>query len=299
MNHFKADPVPNYIGDLGEGILWDERTSRLIWVDVFARRIHYLAPKTGEIVGRSFTSILTSIAKKWGGGYVVAAGDRLLELDGDLREVRQISLQMGNENVRTNDGNVDPNGDYWIGSMAYDAKPNQGNLKWISSNYDENIFLKDVTIANGIDWSPDGEIMYFIDTPKRQIGRFNWKSKDKSKESARESELKAIDLTQFAGVPDGMCVDKDGGLWVAFWGDGKIRNFSPEGDLIGQVIIPASLVTNCAFGGEDLSTLYITTANSSYESSIEVAEPLSGSLFQVSVNASGRAQNDFGKQSSF
>jgi sugar lactone lactonase YvrE len=151
--------------------------------------------------------------------------------------------------------------------------------------------LNEVTIANGIDWSPDGSIMYFIDTPKRQIGRFNWKSK----ESASESEMKAIDLTQFAGVPDGMCVDKDGGLWVAFWGDGKIRNFSPEGDFVSQVIIPASLVTNCAFGGENLSTLYITTANSSYESSIDVAEPMAGSLFQANVLTSGRLQNEFGK----
>jgi hypothetical protein len=290
MNNFEAEPVPNYKGDLGEGILWDERTSRLIWVDVFAKQINYLVPKTGDIGGRSFISILTSIVKKRGGGYLVAAGDHLLELDGDLLEVRQIPLQMGNENVRTNDGNVDPNGDYWIGSMAYDAEPNQGELKWISSNYFENIFLDEVTIANGIDWSPDGEIMYFIDTPKRQIGRFNWKLK----ESAGESELKAIDLNGYAGVPDGMCVDKDGGLWVAFWGDGKIRNFSPEGDLIGQVIIPASLVTNCAFGGENLSTLYITTANSSYESAIEVTEPLAGSLFQVDVYKSGRAQNEFG-----
>jgi len=226
MNLFEAQPVPNYIGDLGEGILWDERTSRLIWVDVFAKRINYLLPKSGEIVGRSFTSILTSIAKKMGGGYVVGAGDHLLELDSDLVEVRQIPLQMGNENVRTNDGNIDPNGDFWIGSMAYDAKPNQGNLKRISSNYGENVFLNEVTIANGIDWSPDGKIMYFIDTPKRQIGRFNWRARGESKESSSESELEAIDLTQFAGVPDGMCVDKDGGLWVAFWGDGKIRNFS-------------------------------------------------------------------------
>jgi sugar lactone lactonase YvrE len=291
MNHFEAEPVPNCMGDLGEGILWDERTSRLIWVDVFARRINYLVPKTGEIGGRSFISILTSIVKKRGGGYLVAAGDHLLVLDGDFLVVEKIPLQMGNENVRTNDGNVDPNGDYWIGSMAYDAKPNQGNLKWISSKYDENIFLNEVTIANGIDWSPDGSIMYFIDTPKRQIGRFNWKSK----ESASESEMKAIDLTQFAGVPDGMCVDKDGGLWVAFWGDGKIRNFSPEGDFVSQVIIPASLVTNCAFGGENLSTLYITTANSSYESSINVAEPMAGSLFQANVLTSGRLQNEFGK----
>ena len=214
---------------------------------------------------------------------------KLIELNENLDVTGTSPLEMPNENVRTNDGNVDINGNYWVGCFANDAKPKQGNLRRISPNLESKVFLKDITIANGMDWSPDNKICYYIDTPTKKVSRFNFNIET----SELDGELEAIDVSKYSGAPDGMCVDSLGNLWVAFWGGGCVRSFSPSGELLAQVDVPATLVTNCAFGGPDLSTLYITCAIPSYEDFVKGEEPLAGSLFKAEVGVQGRLQNNF------
>jgi len=289
MKVFSAECVPNTKGDLGEGLLWDERNETIMWVDAFVKIINTWNPATKTLIERKYDSLVTSIAKRESGGYVVAAGLKLIVLNENLDVIGTSPLEMPNENVRTNDGNVDINGNYWVGCFANDAKPKQGNLRRISPNFDSKVFLKDITIANGMDWSPDNKICYYIDTPTKKVSRFNFNIET----SELDGELEAIDVSEYSGAPDGMCVDSLGNLWVAFWGGGCIRSFSPSGELIAQVDVPATLVTNCAFGGPDLSTLYITCAIPSYEDFVKGEEPLAGSLFKAEVGAKGRLQNNF------
>ena len=289
MKVFSAECIPNTKGDLGEGLLWDERNETIMWVDAFVKIINTWSPATKTLIERKYDSLVTSIAKRESGGYVVAAGLKLIVLNENLDVIGTSPLEMPNENVRTNDGNVDINGNYWVGCFANDAKPKQGNLRRISPNLESKVFLKDITIANGMDWSPDNKICYYIDTPTRKISRFNFNTKT----SELEGELEAIDVSDYSGAPDGMCVDAAGNLWVAFWGGGCVRSFSPTGELLAQVDVAATLVTNCAFGGADLSTLYITCALPSYEDFVKGDEPLAGSLFKADVGAKGRLQNNF------
>jgi len=289
MKVFSAECIPNTKGDLGEGILWDERNKTIMWVDAFMKIINVWNPVTKTLIERTFDSIVTSIAKRESGGYVVAAGLKLIVLNEDLDVTGESPLEMPFENVRTNDGNVDINGNYWVGCFANDAKPNQGNLRRISPNLGSKVFLKDITIANGMDWSPDNKIFYYIDTPTKKVSRFNFNIET----SDFEGELEAIDVSKYSGAPDGMCVDAMGNLWVAFWGGGCVRSFSPTGELLAQVDVSATLVTNCAFGGPDLSTLYITCAIPSYEDFVKSDEPLAGSLFKAEVGVQGRLQNNF------
>ena len=289
MKVFSAECIPNTKGDLGEGLLWDERNETIMWVDAFVKIINTWSPATKTLIERKYDSLVTSIAKRESGGYVVAAGLKLIVLNENLDVIGTSPLEMPNENVRTNDGNVDINGNYWVGCFANDAKPKQGNLRRISPNLESKVFLKDITIANGMDWSPDNKICYYIDTPTRKISRFNFNTKT----SELEGELEAIDVSKYSGAPDGMCVDALGNLWVAFWGGGCVRSFSPTGELLAQVDVAATLVTNCAFGGPDLSTLYITCALPSYEDFVKGDEPLAGSLFKADVGAKGRLQNNF------
>jgi len=289
MKVFSAECVPNTKGDLGEGLLWDERNETIMWVDAFVKIINTWNPATKTLIERKYDSLVTSIAKRESGGYVVAAGLKLIVLNENLDVIGTSPLEMPNENVRTNDGNVDINGNYWVGCFANDAKPKQGNLRRISPNFDSKVFLKDITIANGMDWSPDNKICYYIDTPTKKVSRFNFNIET----SELDGELEAIDVSEYSGAPDGMCVDSLGNLWVAFWGGGCIRSFSPSGELIAQVDVPATLVTNCAFGGPDLSTLYITCAIPSYEGFVKGEEPLAGSLFKAEVGVQGRLQNNF------
>jgi sugar lactone lactonase YvrE len=286
---FSSECIPNTSGDLGEGLLWDERNQTIMWVDAFKRIVNVWNPATKEIKSNEFDSLVTSIAKRESGGYVVAAGLKLIELNENLELTNESPLEMPFDNVRTNDGNVDINGNYWVGAFANDAKPHQGNLRRISPNLDSKVFLKDITIANGMDWSPDNKIFYYIDTPTKKISRFKFNTET----SEIEGELEAINVSQYSGAPDGMCVDAVGNLWVAFWGGGCVRSFSPSGELLAQVDVAATLVTNCAFGGPDLSTLYITCAVASYEDFVKGDEPLAGSLFKADVGAEGRLQNNF------
>jgi sugar lactone lactonase YvrE len=289
MKVFSAECVPNTKGDLGEGLLWDERNETIMWVDAFVKIINTWNPATKTLTERKYDSLVTSIAKRESGGYVVAAGLKLIVLNENLDVIGTSPLEMPNENVRTNDGNVDINGNYWVGCFANDAKPKQGNLRRISPNFDSKVFLKDITIANGMDWSPDNKICYYIDTPTKKVSRFNFNIET----SELDGELEAIDVSKYSGAPDGMCVDSLGNLWVAFWGGGCVRSFSPSGELLAQVDVPATLVTNCAFGGPDLSTLYITCAIPSYEDFVKGEEPLAGSLFKAEVGVQGRLQNNF------
>ena len=289
MKVFSAECIPNTKGDLGEGLLWDERNETIMWVDAFVKIINTWNPATKTLIERKYDSLVTSIAKRESGGYVVAAGLKLIVLNENLDVTGTSPLEMPNENVRTNDGNVDINGNYWVGCFANDAKPKQGNLRRISPNLESKVFLKDITIANGMDWSPDNKICYYIDTPTKKVSRFNFNIET----SDFEGELEAIDVSQYSGAPDGMCVDAAGNLWVAFWGGGCVRSFSPTGELLAQVDVAATLVTNCAFGGADLSTLYITCALPSYEDFVKGEEPLAGSLFKADVSAKGRLQNNF------
>ena len=289
MKVFSAECIPNTKGDLGEGLLWDERNQTIMWVDAFVKIINTWSPATKTLIERKYDSLVTSIAKRESGGYVVAAGLKLIVLNENLDVAGTSPLEMPNENVRTNDGNVDINGNYWVGCFANDAKPKQGNLRRISPNLESKVFLKDISIANGMDWSPDNKICYYIDTPTRKISRFNFNTKT----SELEGELEAIDVSKYSGAPDGMCVDALGNLWVAFWGGGCVRSFSPTGELLAQVDVAATLVTNCAFGGADLSTLYITCALPSYEDFVKGDEPLAGSLFKAEVGVQGRLQNNF------
>lgn len=289
MIEFIAKCVPDTKGDLCEGILWDERSGTLLWVDVFKNTIIQWNPGSNSFFRKEFNSIITSIGKDAAGGFIVAAGDYIQLLDETFVMRHQTQLEMPNPNVRTNDGNVDPLGNFWIGSMAYDAKARMGDLKRVAGNFQIDTILRNVTISNGMDWSPSGDIFYYIDTPTQQVSRFNFNLDSAS----LGQELDPIDVSDSPGAPDGMCVDAEGNLWVAFWGGGQVRNFSPEGKLIGVVRVSASLVTNCVFGGEDLSTLYITTADASHEDFVKGSEPMAGSLFSVDVQTKGRLQNNF------
>lgn len=289
MTEFIAECVPDTKGDLCEGVLWDERSGTLLWTDIFKNTIIQWSPGSNSFFRKEFKSMITSIGKNSAGGFIVAAGDSVQLLDENLVLRQETLLEMPNPNVRTNDGNVDPSGNFWIGSMEYDAKSQMGDLKRVDGNFQTHTIFRNVTISNGMDWSPNGEVFYYIDTPTRQVSRFKFDLQSAS----LGQELPSIDVSDSPGMPDGMCVDAEGNLWVAFWGGGQVRNFSPEGKLLGVVTLPVSLVTNCAFGGEDLSTLYITTADASHADFVTGSDPLAGSLFSARVKAKGRLQNNW------
>lgn len=158
--------------------------------------------------------------------------------------------------VRMNDGGCDPHGRFLAGSMAYDARPGGGGLFRLHPSGTVEQVLDEVTISNGIDWSPDGSLAYYVDTPTQRIDVFD------DDGVGLRNRRPLVQIPAEAGSPDGITVDADGGVWVALWGGAAVHRYDSSGVLSAIVEVPATHVTACTFGGPDLDHLYVTTSRS-------------------------------------
>lgn len=253
---------------LGEGPFYDERSRRMVWVDILGRRILWRSLGTGETGELSTAEHVGAAVPREGGGLVLCLpdGPALLDPDGTLRPLGSFvdaDVAAGRPpspagpKVRANDAKADPRGRLWLGTMAYDETPGAGALYRLDPGATAPVRVVDgVTISNGLGWSPDGGTMYYIDTPTRQIDAFAYHL---STGDLGERRVFA-ELPRDTGFPDGACVDADGALWVAFWGGGAVRRFTPDGAVDRVVEVGTPLVTSCAFAGDDFDLLVITTA---------------------------------------
>jgi sugar lactone lactonase YvrE len=153
--------------------------------------------------------------------------------------------------------------------------------------------LPNVTISNGIGWSPDDATMYYIDTPTRKVSAFDYDI-DRGLMGRRRT---AFDFSSQEGVPDGMAVDEEGMLWVAHWGGSKVSRCNPRtGEVVDQVFVPALNVSSCCFGGTRMDELYVTTAREGLDSAVLTRYPSSGGLFRARPGVRGLPTNCFGYQ---
>ncbi|MCK1823636.1 SMP-30/gluconolactonase/LRE family protein [Streptomyces sp. XM83C] len=255
---------------LGEGPTWDPATGRLLWLDILAARVHTYDPADGRRTVRTVEQHVGAVKPRTGGGLVLNLRDgvALLDPDDTLRWLHHEPV-LGR---RGNDAAVAPDGSLWAGTMRYDEAPGGGTLTRITGDGTATVVLDDVTVSNGTGWSPDGRLMYYIDTPTRRIDVFD------HADDGRVSGRRALaEIEEGAGFPDGLTVDADGCVWVALWNGGAVRRYTPDGRLDRTITLPAPLVTACAFGGPDLTDLYITTARVG----LTDPTPLSGSLLVV------------------
>jgi sugar lactone lactonase YvrE len=193
-------------------------------------------------------------------------------------------------NNRCNDGQVDVLGRLWVGTMKMSNQKDEGSLFCVSSDMKPIVKLTGLGISNGIGWSLDNKIMYFIDSMDNCIKAFHFDSLNKN-----ITDAKVIYTVQRENeVPDGMCVDSEGMLWVAFWDGFRVARINPvTGEELAEVIVPAPLVTSCTFIGEDLDQLTITTARVGLSDEALNIYPLSGSVFTCQVGVKGRLVNVF------
>ncbi len=158
------------------------------------------------------------------------------------------------ENVRFNDGKCDKNGFLFAGTMDINEKTPSGNLYRFGN--DQKTVLENITISNGTIWDYNTKTMYYIDSPRRKIRVFDYDAE----KSVIISERKGIDVSSFTGVPDGMTIDSQGNLYVAFYGGNGIIKFNKSGEAVKKIFVGTKNVTSCIFGDDDMKTLYITTA---------------------------------------
>jgi sugar lactone lactonase YvrE len=218
----------------------------------------------------------------------VRDGFASLREDGGLDLIAEVEID--DATMRMNDGKVGPDGGFWAGTMSVDEKPGVGRLYRLDPRGSVDPLLERTTISNGLDWSGDGRVLYYIDTPTRRVDRFDVGRDGHSLSNRRV----AVDLSRGnAGVPDGMTVDADGYLWVCLWDGWAVERYSPDGRFDRRVEMPAAQVTSCTFGGPNLDELYITTAQEGFPTGGRADQPHAGSIFRVRPGVRGRPSHLF------
>ena len=253
---------------IGEGPHYDERTGWVVWVDILGARVLW-RDLAGAEVGESPTDghVGAAVPRRDGGLVLcLPAGPVLVDPDGTVRPLGTyaeadaaagVSRPVDTPTLRSNDAKADPAGRLWLGTMAYDSTPGAGALYRLDPGADTpRRILSDVTISNGLGWSPDSATMYYIDTPTRRVDAIAYDID--AGELGERSTFATID--DDGAFPDGLCVDAEGGVWVALWNGSAVRRYAPDGRLDRVVPLPTAFVTSCAFAGEEFATLVITTA---------------------------------------
>lgn len=252
--------------ELGEGPTWDPVTGRLIWVDILSSRIHTYDPSSGRRTVVVTEQHVGAAKPRAGGGLVVNLRDGigLYDPEGTFSWLARHPVP----GRRGNDAAVAPDGALWAGTMRYDEREAGGSLSRIGPDGRVTDVLDTVTVSNGTGWSPDGRLMYYIDTPTRRIDVF-----DVEGEQVLNRRPFAV-VEPGAGWPDGLTVDAEGCVWAALWDGAALRRYTPDGRLDLVVELPVRRPTACAFGGPGLADLYISSARTG----LVAPHPLSGSL---------------------
>lgn len=276
--------------ELGERPVWDASAGAMIWVDILAGRLHRFRVADGaagdDEVLVDLGVPIGSAAPRQGGGYVLAAADgfRLTGPDGTPVGGPNRPADM-TDDQQFNDGACDPAGRFWAGTTSTGLRPGVSALYRLDGDGRITRMLTGVTESNGIGWSPDGSTMYYIDSGEkpRRVRAFDYDLISGTIGGERE----LICYPAEDEYPDGLVVDADGHLWIAFWGGGQVRRYDPAGGLVEVVELPVSRPTCAGFGGPDLDVLYVTSAWEELDAAQRAAEPLAGHVLRIKTAARG------------
>ena len=278
----RAEQITEPLALHGEGPCWIERSGELAWVDMLAGRILATSLATGATRVIDVPGPVAALVRpREAGGLVVATetGVVLLDEHDAPSHLCEILDQPG---MRMNDGGCDPQGRFWCGSMAYDVRPGAASLYRVEADGSFARMLDGVTISNGLGWSPDGATAFYVDSMAHGIDCFAFDGA--SGTISRRRRFAEVEVS--LGLPDGLAVDAEGGVWLALWDGGAVRRYAPDGTLDAIVPLPCGRVTACAFGGVDLGELFITTSRLELPDGVDAA---AGSLFRCTPGVRGQA----------
>ncbi len=279
----RAEQVTEPVAYHGEGPVWSERWGGLRFVDMLAGDVLSLRPD-GSVERRHVGNVAAALRPRMKGGAVIGVerGFALEERDGTLEMLPELWTDTG---VRMNEGGCDPDGRFYCGSMAYDKTPGAAALYRLDRDHSVRVVLEGVTISNGLEWSPDGSRAYYSDTDLGCVEVFEY-----SRDAGLVNRRAFVHVSPDDGRPDGLTVDAEGGVWVAHNHDGTVRRYTSDGALDAIVEVPPRQVTACAFGGERLDELYMTTSR---ENLPPGEDPLAGALFRAEVGVQGLPVREF------
>ncbi|HZM80010.1 MAG TPA: SMP-30/gluconolactonase/LRE family protein [Candidatus Limnocylindrales bacterium] len=246
---------------LGEGPHYDERTDRVYWVDILNSLILWRTFDGSDSGSIHMAAHIGAVVPRANGGLAACLPEGILDINsGDW-----LARYPGpTEGLRSNDAKADPRGRLWHGTMAYDEGDGRGSLYRLDPGTSETrLMLPAATVSNGMGWSPDGQTMYYIDSPTRRVDAFDFDMDTGTIEGRRPF------VTIGDGFPDGMCVDAEGGVWVAIWLGHKVIRYLPDGSADRVLELPVPKVTCPTFAGPALDTLIVTTVGPTYSFQID------------------------------
>jgi sugar lactone lactonase YvrE len=275
-----AERVTDTVAYHGEGPVWSKRWGGLRWVDMLAGDVLSLAAD-GSVERRHVASVVAALRPRRAGGAVlgIERGFALEDAGGTTTRLNELWTD---ERLRMNEGACDPDGRFYCGSMAYDKQPGAATLYRLDPDHSMHIVLENLTISNGLDWSPDGSLAYYNDTDTGRVDVLDY-----------EPAAGLTGRRPFAETgarPDGLTVDSEGGVWVALSNASAVRRYTADGALDEVVELPVTKVTACTFGGPRLDELFITTSREGLDTG---AEPAAGSLFRARPGVTGLPVREF------
>lgn len=276
--------------DLGEAPTWDAEAHLLIWVDITKGLAHRFDPDTERDEVLDAGGPVGAAVPTGSGRLALAVSDGFSLLDPMTGRLERIAdVEPDAPETMMNDGKVDPAGRFWAGTKDNEGRRPLGSLYRLDAERRLTRVLRDVTISNGLGWSPDGETMYYIDSTTYGVDAFAFELASGSMSNRR----RLFDLPVSWGLPDGMTVDEEGFLWIAFWGGSAVRRLAPDGRVATTIELPVSQVTSCTFGGEDHSDLYVTSAKIGLSAEELRAQPLAGGVLRSRPGVRGLPAQPF------
>jgi sugar lactone lactonase YvrE len=288
----EVEHVLSVNSELGEGPIWSAEEQALYWVDIRGKKFNRLFVKTGQHESFEVGQMLGVLALRAKGGLVLGVQSGFAFWDWQTKKLEMINdPENGRTDMRFNDGKVDPQGRFWAGSM--NLKPEvgkaEGSLYRLDPDGSVHKMETGLAISNGLGWSPDRKTMYLTDSLRHVIYAYDYDAATGNIENRRDF-IKSEDEW---GVPDGLTVDSEGGIWSARWGGWKVDHYGPDGKKIEEIKVPVECPTSCTFGGENLDELYITSCWENFSSEQRQKQPQAGDIFRYRAGVKGQENTAF------
>ena len=277
IKKYQAEVYDNSKYSLGEGPVYDPRYGRLSWVDIIANKL-YIKDRDGTRTCFDLGQpVGAAIPVKDSEDFILAGRDGLYLYE-RKKNAADIILNMSGiykDYWRSNDAKADPYGRIFVGATSEDDKrPDEGNLYVVDSGV--RIAQADTKISNGMAWSGDNGTFYFSDSSEHAVFAYDYDIK--TGDICNRRVLFEVEN----GVPDGMCIDEDDNIWLAVWGGSRVeKRDGKTGELLATVDVAAEHTSCCCFGGEDMSTLFITS------SGIDLNGKYDGCIFTCKTDSKG------------
>jgi sugar lactone lactonase YvrE len=274
---------------LGEGPSWQPDDGELSWVDINRGLLRCWRPEDDGQDTLDIGAPVSFAVARQGGGWAIGRRDRIALIGPDGQESSLMQIPDPPADTRFNDGKCDAAGRLWAGTMSTVRRPGDGRLYRLDPDGEAVEVISSTTISNGLGWSPDNTLFYFVDSTTQEIDVFDFEVTT----GCISNRRRWVEIDPDDGLPDGLTVDEQGGVWLCLFGGGCVRRYDPDGRLDAVAELPVSNPTSAVFGGPDLDRLYVTSAQHRLTPEQLEHEVLAGGIFEIAAGVRGLPGNRF------